>query len=269
MHPIVRRVWDVPESHHTPEGVYRERRRHRREFLESVGRSVAAVSGLGTLLGTAGCMPSPEEVTAAGSVAPLPMQQASLYPAQRDDRFDYGRPETERFDAAKYTNFYEFSSGKECFRFVEPFQTSPWSFEVTGLCAKPRTFDLRYRLPGVSALGAGVPASLRRDVGDVRAVDRIPAPGVARSRRTAASGEVCRVPNGAATGRNAGAAWHVRLSLAVHGRPDAGGGDERTHFRGDRHLRRAAAEAARGADPDRDSRGSTGTRASSRSCGSA
>ncbi|MCA9018473.1 MAG: protein-methionine-sulfoxide reductase catalytic subunit MsrP, partial [Planctomycetaceae bacterium] len=73
---------------------------------------------------------------------PLPVQQAELYPAKRDDRFEYGRPETVRTDAASYTNFYEFASTKDCYRYVEPFQPTPWSFDVTGLCAKPTTFDL-------------------------------------------------------------------------------------------------------------------------------
>lgn len=142
MQPILRRVWDVPECRHTPEVVYRDRRRHRREFLQTVGRSVAAASGLGTLLSVPGCMPTPEEVESAGQVEPLPLTQAELYPARRDDRFEYGRAETDRFEAARYTNFYEFASSKDCYKYVGPFEPQPWSVEVTGLCAKPRKFDL-------------------------------------------------------------------------------------------------------------------------------
>jgi sulfoxide reductase catalytic subunit YedY len=142
MYPIIRRAWDLPESSHTPESVYRERRRHRREFLQSVGRAAAATSGLGALLSATGCMPTAEEVESAGKVAPLPVQQAQLYPAQRDSRFEYGRAETVRSEAARYANFYEFASSKDCYRYVGSFNPSPWSVEVTGLCAKPATYDL-------------------------------------------------------------------------------------------------------------------------------
>jgi sulfoxide reductase catalytic subunit YedY len=87
-------------------------------------------------------MPTPEEVETAGRVEPLPIKQAQLYPAQRDQRFTYGRTETDRFEAARFTNFYEFASSKDCYKYVASFQPTPWSFEVTGLCSKPRTFDL-------------------------------------------------------------------------------------------------------------------------------
>ncbi|MFV0442361.1 MAG: protein-methionine-sulfoxide reductase catalytic subunit MsrP, partial [Planctomycetaceae bacterium] len=142
MHPIIRQAWDLPESRHTPEGVFHERRRHRREFLQTLGRGVAAASGVGALLMAAGCMPTPEEIESAGRVQPLAAPQAALYPAARDKRFEYGRPETAQLEAARYTNFYEFSSSKDCFRYVGDFQPLPWTVEVTGLCGKPRTFDL-------------------------------------------------------------------------------------------------------------------------------
>lgn len=142
MQPIRRRIWDVPESRHTPERVYWDRARQRREFLQSLGRAAAVSGGLATLLGAVGCMPTPEEIESGGRVAALPAQQASLYPAARDSRFEYGRPETDRLEAAKFTNFYEFSSGKDCYRHVEPFQPTPWSVAITGLCAKPQTLTL-------------------------------------------------------------------------------------------------------------------------------
>jgi len=142
MHPITRRIWDLPESAHTPEAVYRDRRQRRREFLTAVGRTGAGIGVAAALAPLAGCMPTPEEIESGGAVAPLPQGQAGLYPAARDPRFDYGRPETPRLAAAQHTNFYEFTSSKDVFRHVGPFEPSPWSFEVTGLCARPRTFDL-------------------------------------------------------------------------------------------------------------------------------
>lgn len=133
------RPWNLPERVHTPQSVYDRRGQHRREFLASLGRVSLAGAGLTTLWG---CMPSAEEVDSAGAVAALPPAQASLYPAPRDERFEYGRPETDRIDAARYTNFYEFTSAKDVYNRVGAFQPSPWSVEVTGLCGKPRSFDM-------------------------------------------------------------------------------------------------------------------------------
>jgi sulfoxide reductase catalytic subunit YedY len=44
--------------------------------------------------------------------------------------------------AARYNNFYEFTSGKDVWRLVDRFRTDRWSVEVTGLVAKPRTWTL-------------------------------------------------------------------------------------------------------------------------------
>jgi sulfoxide reductase catalytic subunit YedY len=44
--------------------------------------------------------------------------------------------------AASYNNFYEFTSGKDVRKYVSGFRTDPWTVEVTGLVAKPRTYDL-------------------------------------------------------------------------------------------------------------------------------
>ena len=137
---ISRNIWDIAESQHTPECVYRDRRQHRREFLKSMG--VAAI-GAGLSSSLIGCgRPTDEELKAAGAVEPLPQEQKQLYPAQRNDTFEYGRPETIQRDAAEYANFYEFTSTKAVYRYVDKFEPTPWKFEIDGLCAKPQTFDL-------------------------------------------------------------------------------------------------------------------------------
>ena len=90
-----------------------------------------------------GCSrPAEEEVRQAGTVEPLPEAQAALYPAKRNKAFTYGRPETLRRDAAEYTNFYEFTPGKETYPFRGTVSASPWSLMIDGLCSKPQTFDL-------------------------------------------------------------------------------------------------------------------------------
>ena len=88
----VRRTWNVPESRHTAESVYRDRRRHRRDFLRGMGIS-AAGAALAPLLN--GCsQPTDAEIAAAGQVEPLADELSTLYPATRNAAFEYGRPET-------------------------------------------------------------------------------------------------------------------------------------------------------------------------------
>jgi methionine sulfoxide reductase catalytic subunit len=141
---ILRKPWDVPESRHTSRTVYFAGKAHRREFLKAVG--IGGIAGSGWLLGCGG--PDATAVENAGKAPAPPEAFADVYPAKRDSRFEYGRAETPRIAAATYTNFYEFSTGKDSWRYVRDFVVSPWTFEVTGLCAKPRTFDLDdvYRL---------------------------------------------------------------------------------------------------------------------------
>ncbi len=136
---MIRRPWDVAESLHTPEGVYQARDHHRREFLKKVGRTAI---GAGLALPIAGCdRPTDEELRAAGAVEPLPEEKKALYPAPRNDAFTYGRPETIQRDAAEFTNFYEFAPSKDVYRYVGPFEPTPWTVEVGGLCSSPQTFD--------------------------------------------------------------------------------------------------------------------------------
>jgi sulfoxide reductase catalytic subunit YedY len=68
---------------------------------------------------------------------------AGLYPAARNLAFgQLDRPLTAEVSAARYCNFYEFSTGKQVWRHVDRFEPLPWTLEVTGLAAKPRKYDL-------------------------------------------------------------------------------------------------------------------------------
>jgi sulfoxide reductase catalytic subunit YedY len=100
-------------------------------------------AGVAAAGGWSGCSrPTDAEIAAAGQPQPLPDEFSSLYPAARNGAFVYGRPETIRREAAEYANFYEFAGSKDVYRHVARFHATPWSFQVDGLCAKPRTFDL-------------------------------------------------------------------------------------------------------------------------------
>jgi sulfoxide reductase catalytic subunit YedY len=127
--------WNLPDREATPERVVMSRRR----WLKAAGlggAALAAGAGLWWWLHE-----SPEEdVLGRGRVG---APGAELYPAAGNPQFrELDRPLTAEGAAARYCNFYEFSSGKSVWRYVELFQPLPWTLEVTGLVARPRTFDL-------------------------------------------------------------------------------------------------------------------------------
>lgn len=124
----------------TPESVYLNRRRFVRAAGIVVG--IGAVAG-GGYLAWRRFQGSDDEVLAGGRPEGLSrLELAGLYPAARDERFAYGRGETVEAAAARYTNFYEFSSFKWSWRLVEPFKSDPWTVTVDGLCRNPRKLDI-------------------------------------------------------------------------------------------------------------------------------
>jgi methionine sulfoxide reductase catalytic subunit len=144
---IIRKPWDLPQRLHTPEAVYKNQKLHRRELLKSLGLGAIGLAGLPLL---AGCNKgTDQEIKEAGVYDPVSPAEGEKtaeskgpYPAKRNEKFEYGRPETEAAEAARYTNFYEFTMLKDSWRHVGRFKPAPWSVEVGGLCRKPRTFDL-------------------------------------------------------------------------------------------------------------------------------
>lgn len=142
MNHLIRKIWNVPEQEHTPESVFQNRKAHRRDFLKLMGYGLG-IAGFTELL--SGCeQATKEEIEQAGAVEPLPEALKSVYPAKRDPAFEYGRPETVQIEAEQFTNFYEFTgpTSKQAWKYVEKFETTPWSISIEGECAKPRTFDL-------------------------------------------------------------------------------------------------------------------------------
>jgi methionine sulfoxide reductase catalytic subunit len=129
--------WNLPEREATPEKAAPSRRR----WLKAAG---AGAVGLG--LAGAGAWwhwlrpGSDKEVLGASLDVKL---ADDLYPASRNPRFaEADRPLTEETVAARYTNFYEFSYTKNVWNYVQAFRPLPWTIEVTGLAARPRTYDI-------------------------------------------------------------------------------------------------------------------------------
>jgi sulfoxide reductase catalytic subunit YedY len=126
--------WNRPEREVTPESATISRRR----WLAWAGIGTAAIAaGAGAWWWWHG---TDEEVVSRGSyLGP----GVDLYPASRNPDFRHAdRDLSSETAVARYCNFYEFSSTKLVWRYVEPFQPLPWQLEVTGLVAKPKTFDV-------------------------------------------------------------------------------------------------------------------------------
>ncbi|MEX2176238.1 MAG: protein-methionine-sulfoxide reductase catalytic subunit MsrP [Pirellulaceae bacterium] len=124
----------------TPERVFLSRRR----WIQLAGLGTgAAAAGLGYSAWRSASTGADEEVLAAGRWAPdAEKQYAGYYPVNQDERFAYDRRETAAAEAARYTNFYEFSSFKWCWKYVGRFRPDCWTLTVDGLCRQPLKLDL-------------------------------------------------------------------------------------------------------------------------------
>lgn len=117
---------------------------HRRKWLQAAGLGLGS-----TVLSASGYFAwqmwqgSDADVINTNQTAPDWNQKlAAFFPAARDLRFGYGRAETDRAEAARYTNFYEFSSFKSTWRYVDHFRPYPWRLHIGGLCRQPLTLEL-------------------------------------------------------------------------------------------------------------------------------
>jgi sulfoxide reductase catalytic subunit YedY len=119
MNIIVPPSWRLPAAAVTPESVYLDRR----HFLKTIGVAAAGAALL------------PSELSAA--TAGFPAKSNPLFHGD-------GLTITKENAILGYNNFYEFSYSKEGVRDAanKGWKTDPWKIEITGLVAKPQTFDV-------------------------------------------------------------------------------------------------------------------------------
>ncbi len=124
----------IQPSEITPEHVYLSRR-----------KLLAAMVALAASSLLAACSDAHTEPTALTVAGPLALEGTSTppLPPLSSDRDELGAPLTPWEAITRYTNFYEFSTSKEgAARLARNFRTAPWTVEVGGLVARPRTFGL-------------------------------------------------------------------------------------------------------------------------------
>ncbi len=126
----IRRGWEIPERLATPEAAFH----NRRAFLKAAG--MGAIGAAGLLYGV-------ESHARSRTRLKADLSGLKKLNAPRNEAFRVDRPLTDELVAARYNNFYEFTTGKEAVvTLVDKFRTEPWKVEVGGLVEKPRTFDI-------------------------------------------------------------------------------------------------------------------------------
>ena len=112
----IKRSWEIPESHATPEKVYF----NRRQFIAGAGLTIGAL---------AAATPS--------SFAQDADPSAGLYPVKRNDIFKLDREITAEEWSTAYNNYYEFGSSKRIARAAQALPLRPWVLTIDGLVEKP------------------------------------------------------------------------------------------------------------------------------------
>jgi sulfoxide reductase catalytic subunit YedY len=146
---LIKKPHDIPSSEVTPKDVYV----NRRLFLKTaiLAGTVSATAGAYRLLNTPGGAEGRGEKL-AGILQPgqdVPATQGTDTPGalRYDDNivraFNTDEPRTSLHDITHYNNFYEFTTDKDAVAYAaRKFVAKPWQVAVSGLCAKPKTFDL-------------------------------------------------------------------------------------------------------------------------------
>jgi sulfoxide reductase catalytic subunit YedY len=125
---------EPPSSEITPEGLYLRRREFIKNGALIVGTAAAVGAGLTWLVHAA---PAPDPVD-------TPPLAAAATPQAVTSEDDAGGEAQTTFQAATtYNNYYEFGEDKdEPARYAHTLNTRPWTIQVGGEVAQPRTIDI-------------------------------------------------------------------------------------------------------------------------------
>jgi sulfoxide reductase catalytic subunit YedY len=134
---------------------------HRRrgwEIAERAATPEAIVTGRRALLGAAagaalagGARPAAAQWNIFGQRPNMPtLAERKPLSAPRNPKYEPGRALTPELEASSYNNFYEFNETKSVYDQAQALKTEPWTIEIAGMVAKPRTLGLDDLLKQVS-----------------------------------------------------------------------------------------------------------------------
>lgn len=139
---IFPKPWDTSRIRPTDESTYY----NRRQIIKQLGLAAGGI--LTSSLALSSCNSTNAAKSSNGNANTFSFPgMAELYPAGRNTKYTLDRPMTKEYDATHYNNFYEFINpeGKsiyEIYPYVDPFDTSEWTFKVSGHCNNKGKFDL-------------------------------------------------------------------------------------------------------------------------------
>lgn len=110
------RGWEIPDREVTPEPLVLRRR--------------SALAGAVALSVAVPTIAAPSDA------------RADITPPPRNPKYTVDRALTPEKDATTYNNYYEFSDDKDLWQDAQALHQRPWSIELAGMLAKPRTMDL-------------------------------------------------------------------------------------------------------------------------------
>ena len=145
------RGWELGENRATPESVYLQRR----SLVKAMGLGAASLA-----------------LPAIASAQDKDKPSAALYPAKRNDKYGVPTPMTAEKLATTYNNFYEFGTDKSIWRDAQKLEVGPGPSRSRAW-SRSRSRSASTIFWPRSARGARLPPSLRRDLVDDRAVERL------------------------------------------------------------------------------------------------
>ncbi len=133
---------DIPRDEITPEFLYMNRRQFMKGAVLTAGAFMLAACGA-PLTGAA--QPTPDPATAKQLAAmKLPPELAHAEPFVSAKTDELGAVVNPYDQVTNYNNYYEFSLNKEnVAAMAQGFQPLPWTVEVSGMVAKPRSFSMQ------------------------------------------------------------------------------------------------------------------------------